>query len=336
MHIGLPERNTAAGNFVSYYYVVFNESMIDSKAAQVILDTISGEADMMVNLQSNPNYLEFDEWVFPNASNYEYASYKIVVQDTIRIDSSDLYDCIEEAKDELDEYVMNDEAECAIVIGVVGKFLELSQFSLVSFFDMQVARKDTPITASIEKGEYQYFLYDAKCGNCSLIVGLQSIGGGDADLFVNYGEKSLPTNTSFDFSSNKFGSEFLILDSSQQYFQDNNLTSIESIYILAVYAKRRTTFILQVTENEQPIVSLQQDNKVRDTQPKYETKYFQFVPKDREDIKIRLLVKAGSADMYVNTYNHDSDSETIVERIPSSMRKAVRYIQNIKATSSPA
>ena len=52
---------------------------------------------------------------------------------------------------------------------------------------MQIINQDMPVTAANEEGEYQYFLYDAKCTTCSIIVGLQSIGGGDADLFVNYG-----------------------------------------------------------------------------------------------------------------------------------------------------
>ena len=144
---------------------------------------------------------------------------------------------------------------------------------------------------------------------------------------------SLPTNTSHDFSSSKFGSEFLILDTSNRYFVSKNISSMQSIYTISVYAKKRTTFILSVTENEYPIISLHQDNKVRESQSKYETKYFQFVPDGREDIKVRLFVKSGSADIYINTYNQDKDSETIVERIPHSMRNSVRYVQNVKPTS---
>ena len=52
---------------------------------------------------------------------------------------------------------------------------------------MQIVNHDKPVTAAIDRGDYQYFLYETNCGNCSLIIGLQSIGGGDADLFVNYG-----------------------------------------------------------------------------------------------------------------------------------------------------
>ena len=80
---------------------------------------------MMVGLQPNPNWLDFEEWTFPNSSNYQYKSDNIVMQETIRVEPFDLKECIEKAKSDDDffyfDYLEDEEIECAIIVGVVGK-----------------------------------------------------------------------------------------------------------------------------------------------------------------------------------------------------------------------
>jgi len=45
----------------------------------------------------------------------------------------------------------------------------------------------------VEQGSYQYYFYEVTCDKCSVIISLSTFGNGDPDLFINFGDQSLPT-----------------------------------------------------------------------------------------------------------------------------------------------
>ena len=63
----------------------------------------------------------------------------------------------------------------------------------------------------VKENEYHYFLYDVTCDDCTLVVGIQSLSGGNPDLYINYGEESLPDKHKHDFESAGDASEALFL-----------------------------------------------------------------------------------------------------------------------------
>ncbi len=60
-------------------------------------------------------------------------------------------------------------------------------FDLVAYVNIQQLVSETPVQVRLEENEYQYFLYDVDCNECTILFGLQSFSGGDPDIYINYG-----------------------------------------------------------------------------------------------------------------------------------------------------
>ena len=75
-------------------------------------------------------------------------------------------------------------------------------------------------------------MFNATCQACTLILSYKSTH--DIDLFVNFGTHTLPTEDSYDFSSDSY---FLALDLNHPYFKENNVSSMEGIYFIGVYSQ---------------------------------------------------------------------------------------------------
>lgn len=82
---------------------------------------------------------------------------------------------------------------------------------------------------------------------------------------------------------------------------------MRSAYTLAVYGKLRSTFIISASQSKYPLISLQDDIGLKNSQFAYETKMYKFesdlVEDSADDIRAKLIVSSGKCDMYVNTYN---------------------------------
>ena len=106
-----------------------------------------------------------------------------------------------------------EEAECAVILTVEGSArASLSEYELVSYTNIQQLVSDRPVAQSINKGDYQYYIFDVDCDNCTVLIGVQSLTGGDPDLYINYGNDNLPDKDIFDFKSTEYGSEVFTLD----------------------------------------------------------------------------------------------------------------------------
>jgi hypothetical protein len=116
----------------------------------------------------------------------------------------------------------NIQEECALVFGIYGytdktvftkedKRLE-SKYNFVVYADVAILQNSSPITNSVEEGRYHYFVYQATCSNCTIIVSLSTYGTGDPDLFITVGNSRLPTKNDFDIGSSTFYTEIIEID----------------------------------------------------------------------------------------------------------------------------
>jgi hypothetical protein len=148
-----------------------------------------------------------------------------------------------------------------------------------------------------------------------VLIGLQSFTGGDPDLYISYGDDNLPDKENFDFKSTTYGSEVMTLNLQDPYFARNHITSLKGLYTFAVYGKMKSTFILSANQDEFPIMPLQDNIPLSNSQRPYETRLYKFESSQAEpfsDIQITLEPTRGKCDMYVNTYDQADDSQTIV------------------------
>jgi hypothetical protein len=79
------------------------------------------------------------------------------------------------------------------------------------------------------------------------LLGLQSFSGGDPDLFVNFGQETLPAKDQYDFASDSYGNEVLTIDLNDEYFAKAKLSSMKGTYTIAAYGKKAGTFILSAS-----------------------------------------------------------------------------------------
>lgn len=71
---------------------------------------------------------------------------------------------------------------------------------------------DRAVEATIEQNDYQYFMYEVSCDDCTVMIGVQTLTGGNPDLYINFGDDNLPDKDNFDFESTSFGSEVFTLN----------------------------------------------------------------------------------------------------------------------------
>lgn len=150
----------------------------------------------------------------------------------------------------------------------------------------------------------------------------------------------MPEKSNHDFKSDGYGNEVLSLDLKNPFFVNKGVTSMRGTYTLAVYGKKKGTFVLSASQNKYPIMVMSEGVKVRKTQPEYETQLFKWDSEnfemDSKDIKIEVVVKAGIVDLYVNTFDQENDPETIVQKLPISRRSSAYSIPNIRPSSTPS
>ena len=101
--------------------------------------------------------------------------------------------------------------------------------------------------AVVQENEYQYFIYEVTCDDCTVIIGVQSLSGGDPDLYINHGEQNLPDKNAYHIKSAGNSSEALILTKDDKFFKDNKIDSMRATYTIGVYGKTKTTFVLSAT-----------------------------------------------------------------------------------------
>jgi len=105
----------------------------------------------------------------------------------------------------------------------------------------------------VEKEEYQYYLYEAKCDTCSIIIALSSFGNGNPDLYINYGDESLPTLRDNHISRSTLKSEVAIINLENAFFYSRNIKSMRGRYIIGVYGREKSSYQISITSESYPI-----------------------------------------------------------------------------------
>jgi hypothetical protein len=94
------------------------------------------------------------------------------------------------------------------------------------------------------------------------------------------------------------------------------------VYTIAVYGQKRSTFILSASQSKYPILPLSSGLPLKSSQEAYDTKLYKFTNDQGspQDIRIRISVRAGKCDLYVNTYTENDDAQAINQRLPTTKR----------------
>lgn len=76
-----------------------------------------------------------------------------------------------------------------------------SRYNFVVYMDMMQLVNQVPVSSTVEEGQFQYFIYESTCDDCNILISLSSVGSGDPDLYVNFGDEKLPSREQSDLFS---------------------------------------------------------------------------------------------------------------------------------------
>lgn len=152
---------------------------------------------MFVNLQRN--FQDVDQWDLPTTSNFFARSKLKLKTEMIQLTKEDLQTCFLSNS--------NDNDECIIIYGVYAKTNQSalattedksqSFFNLVVYKDVLELKDDVLAIGYVREKEFNYFIYEAQCKNCSLLFSLSSYTSGKPDIFIVKGDR-LPSLNDYD------------------------------------------------------------------------------------------------------------------------------------------
>jgi hypothetical protein len=118
----------------------------------------------------------------------------------------------------------------------------------VVYVDIMQLLDKAPITASVEQGQFQYFIFESTCDDCTILLSLSAVGStSDPDLYVNFGDERLPSREDADMKSSTQQSEMIMIDLKHAYFKSRDIKSMRGPYLIGVYGVKRGNFTLVVS-----------------------------------------------------------------------------------------
>lgn len=114
------------------------------------------------------------------------------------------------------------------------------------------------VISSLSQGEYKFYyieINEALSKIENILFSLTSLDG-DADLYIYYSKEysKIPSIDEFQFKSVTFDKEKVLINSNNDYFTKNNITSISGIYTIAVFSFFKSTFSLTISTNNNKIL----------------------------------------------------------------------------------
>lgn len=156
-----------------YYLLEMKEN--SDRDLQIILTSSEGNADLYVNLIDNfENEENLDK---PTLYDYFAKSDKILGKDIIRLTSDHLESCYSRNEPKLEG-----ERTCLVAIGVYAPEQILNEtdwlftsspfirYSIIAYTDLVYLQEQSPLTSTVEDGKFNYYLIEATCDLCELII----------------------------------------------------------------------------------------------------------------------------------------------------------------------
>jgi hypothetical protein len=86
----------------------------------------------------------------------------------------------------------------------------------------------------VREKEFIYFIYEAKCQDCTLIFSLGSYSSVKPDIFIVKGDR-LPSLNDYDIRKSTLNSDVVFINLESDFMKNGHSTSMEGYYIIGVY-----------------------------------------------------------------------------------------------------
>ncbi|OMJ77525.1 hypothetical protein SteCoe_22853 [Stentor coeruleus] len=190
------------------------------------------------------------------------------------------------------------------IIGVIGKSLENSEYSIVAIINNEeiMLKSGTPQTATIANGGYRLYKYHVARNSASELHFMLTPISGNPDLYVSLSQ--IPNKDIYDSSSALSGMEV----DSITYKKGRDFNELNGTYHIAVYSEGPTQYSIVAKEthpNENTTIQLYPGIPQKDTLTSpcksYRFYYFpiHFTNETKQQIRISLTPITGSFHIYV-------------------------------------
>lgn len=103
------------------------------------------------------------------------------------------------------------------------------------------------MSGKVNEKEFQYYIFDALCHDCPIVISLSTFSNGDPDLYISFGDHSLPTKTTYDIYSSTYKSELIRISLDSDEVKNAGIKTLKGSLIIGVYGVKKSDFQISVT-----------------------------------------------------------------------------------------
>ena len=213
-----------------------------------------GTGDFYVKLVDNNEEAKLKSLIFPNRTYYDYQGSSVYMGKMINIPG--------EYFDKIGKSIL----KLKILITIEGTSYSRNNKEEVEYYlsysnEAKRINQNIPYQSSIREGEYQYYTFYFDKNTENILISLSNMNG-DADMFLNYGNKIYPTPLESDWISNSMGHEYIDINLNDPFFKKNNINDLSGYYTLLVVGYTRTSYTLFVSSHDEYIFKLVENTPV--------------------------------------------------------------------------
>ena len=234
------------------YFII--EEVKHRESLTITVRFTQGTGDFYVNVVDNNEEAKLNNLIFPNSTHHDYKGTSVYMGKMINIPG--------EYFDKIGKSIL----KLKILITIEGSTYSSNNKKEIEYYlsysnEAKRINQNIPYQSSIREGEYQYYTFYFDKNTENILISLSNMNG-DADMFLNYGNKIYPTPVESDWISNSIGHEYIDINKDDPFFKKNNINDLSGYYTLLVVGYTRTTYTLFVSSHDEYIFKLVENTPV--------------------------------------------------------------------------
>ena len=248
---------TSKSDFITpgeyHYYII--EEIRKRKGSAISVSFTNGIGELYLRIPEKPEY--GDDIIFPNEKNYTLKGNATYNGRIIYIPEEYFQKLNNEhfkiqffitVKGENHGYINEEEEDDDSYI----------EYTISYTSDKRKINQNIPYEDFINAGEHKYFdlFFDDTVKN--IYISLSNMNG-DADMYLNYGDKN-PSTRNYNWKSTGVGHEYIDFNIEHTFFKKNNIKTLEGHYSLLVIGFTATSYTLFVSSHENKVLPLRDNS----------------------------------------------------------------------------
>jgi hypothetical protein len=279
--------NSAYGNLTKSEYAYFYSIVATSNDLRVTLQSFSGDADLFLNVidKASENNDDEEKWARPTREKSEYASQSTVMSEEIELKTKELNNkCASKT--------------CILLISAYcfsdncGFMMTVNQKN-----EVQVLIENQATYGETIFNQFVYYSYYLSQDFENFLVTVTSLDSGNPDLFISKGKNNFPNETSFDWFSNGWGGDSILITKDDTFFNGGSMKGTYNIGVKDPFSSG--SFSIIVNNNPKAVQKLVQGVPQHGELNMSSIGYFSFMNYMNDDVVITLTPITGSAKLYV-------------------------------------